>query len=387
MRQETATASAAGRRTKPPFRADHVGSLLRPERLLRARADFEAGRIDSEELRAAEDDAIREIVAKQEDVGLQSATDGEFRRASWHMDFIYALDGITKEAGHISVKFFKEDGEIEFTPAALHVNGKLGVSKTIFGDAFRFLQDTVTSASPKLTIPSPSMVHYRGGKAAIDPAVYADMDAFWADLVAAYREQVRRLGELGCTYLQVDDTSLAYMNDPHQREYIASIGGDPERQHVEYIHHINESLAERPDGMSVTSHSCRGNFQSGWAAEGSWDFVAEALLNELEVDGFFMEWDDERSGGFEPLRFLPKGEKQVVLGLVTTKRGELESRDALLRRIEEASQYAPIEQLCLSPQCGFSSTVEGNALSHDEQWAKLRLIVDVAEEVWADDGP
>jgi 5-methyltetrahydropteroyltriglutamate--homocysteine methyltransferase len=382
MRQETATASAAGRRTKPPFRADHVGSLLRPERLLRARADFEAGRIDSEELRDAENDAIREIVAKQEDVGLQSATDGEFRRASWHMDFIYALDGITKEAGHISVKFFKEDGEIEFTPAALHVNGRLGVSKTIFGDAFEFLQDTVTSASPKLTIPSPSMVHYRGGKAAIDPAVYADMDAFWADLVAAYREQVRRLGELGCTYLQVDDTSLAYMNDPHQREYIASIGGDPEHQHVEYIHHINEALAERPDGMSVTSHSCRGNFQSGWAAEGSWDFVAEALLNELEVDGFFMEWDDERSGGFEPLRFLPKGDKQVVLGLVTTKRGELESRDTLLRRIEEASQYAPIEQLCLSPQCGFSSTVEGNSLSHDEQWAKLRLIVDVAEEVW-----
>jgi 5-methyltetrahydropteroyltriglutamate--homocysteine methyltransferase len=382
MRQETATASAEGRRTKPPFRADHVGSLLRPERLLRARADFEAGRIDSAELRAAEDDSIREIVAKQEDLGLRSATDGEFRRASWHMDFIYELDGITKEAGHISVKFFKEDGEIEFTPAALHVNGKLGVSKTIFGDAFRFLQNTVTSATPKLTIPSPSMVHYRGGKAAIDPAVYADMDSFWADLVAAYREQVRRLGELGCTYLQVDDTSLAYMNDPHQRDYIASIGGDPERQHVEYIRHINEALAERPDGMSVTSHSCRGNFQSGWAAEGSWDFVAEALLNELEVDGFFMEWDDERSGGFEPLRFLPKGDKQVVLGLVTTKRGELESRDALLGRIDEASQYAPIEQLCLSPQCGFSSTVEGNALSHDEQWAKLRLIVDVAEEVW-----
>jgi 5-methyltetrahydropteroyltriglutamate--homocysteine methyltransferase len=382
MRQETATTSEAGRRTKPPFRADHVGSLLRPERLLRARADFEAGRIDSEELRAAEDDAIREIVAKQEDVGLQSATDGEFRRASWHMDFIYALDGITKEAGHISVKFFKEDGEIEFTPAALHVNGKLGVSKTIFGDAFRFLRDTVTSTTPKLTIPSPSMVHYRGGKAAIDPAVYPDIDEFWTDLVAAYREQVRRLGELGCTYLQVDDTSLAYMNDPHQRDYIASIGGDPERQHVEYIHHINEALADRPDGMSVTSHSCRGNFQSGWAAEGSWDFVAEALLNELEVDGFFMEWDDERSGGFEPLRFLPKGEKQVVLGLVTTKRGELESRDALLKRIEEASQYAPIEQLCLSPQCGFSSTVEGNALSHDQQWAKLRLIVDVAGEVW-----
>jgi 5-methyltetrahydropteroyltriglutamate--homocysteine methyltransferase len=226
------------------------------------------------------------------------------------------------------------------------------------------------------------MVHYRGGKAAIDPAVYPDLDAFWADLVDAYREEVRRIGELGCTYLQFDDTSLAYINDPHQREYIASIGGDAENQHLEYIRHINEALAERPPEMSVTTHSCRGNFQSSWAAEGSWDYVAEALLNELDADGFFMEWDDERSGGFEPLRFLPKGEKQVVLGLVTTKRGELESKDDLKRRIEEAAKYAPIEQLCLSPQCGFSSTVEGNALSEEEQWAKLRLIVEVAQEVW-----
>jgi 5-methyltetrahydropteroyltriglutamate--homocysteine methyltransferase len=382
MQQETATATATGRRTAPPFRADHVGSLLRPRRLLQARDDFAAGRIDAAELRGIEDEAIREIVRKQEEIGLQSATDGEFRRASWHMDFIYQLDGITKEAGHIAVKFYNEDGEIEFTPAALHVDGKLGVSKTIFGDDFRFLQDTVTKNVPKLTIPSPSMVHYRGGKAAIDPAVYPDLDAFWADLVAAYAEQVRRVGELGCTYLQFDDTSLAYMNDPHQREYIASIGGDAERQHIEYIRHINEALANRPDGMSVTTHACRGNFQSSWAAEGSWDFVAEALLNELEVDGFFMEWDDERSGGFEPLRFLPKGDRHVVLGLVTTKRGELESKDEIMRRIEEASKYAPIEQLCLSPQCGFSSTVEGNVLSEDEQWAKLRLIVELAEEVW-----
>ncbi|HEU5211469.1 MAG TPA: 5-methyltetrahydropteroyltriglutamate--homocysteine S-methyltransferase, partial [Gaiellaceae bacterium] len=311
-----------------------------------------------------------------------SATDGELRRASWHMDFIYQLDGITKEAGHIAVKFFNADGEIEFTPAALHVDGKLGVSKTIFGEDFRFLQQTVTRNVPKLTIPSPSMVHYRGGKAAIDPSIYADVEDFWRDLTAAYREQVRRLGELGCRYLQFDDTSLAYMNDPHQREYIASIGGDPERQHVEYIHHINEALADRPDGMTVTTHMCRGNFRSAWAAEGSYDFVAEALFSELEVDGFFMEWDDERSGGFEPLRLLPKGERQVVLGLVTTKRGELESRDDLLRRIEAASRYAPLEQLCLSPQCGFSSTVEGNELSEEQQWAKLQLIVDVAADVW-----
>jgi 5-methyltetrahydropteroyltriglutamate--homocysteine methyltransferase len=369
-------------RTKPPFRADHVGSLLRPQQLLKAREDHAAGRLDDEELRAVEDAGIREIVGKQEEIGLQSATDGEFRRASWHMDFIYQLDGVTTEAGNIKVKFHNEEGEIEFTPAALHVEGKLGVSKTIFGDAFEFLKHTVTTALPKLTIPSPSMVHYRGGRAAVDPAVYPDLDSFWADLTAAYREQVRRLGEIGCAYLQFDDTSLAYMNDPHQRDYIASIGGDREQQHVQYIRHINEALADRPDGMSVTTHACRGNFQSAWAAEGSWDFVAEALLNELQVDGFFMEWDDERSGGLEPLRFLPKGEKQVVLGLVTTKRGELESRDTLLRRIEEAASHAPLDQLCLSPQCGFSSTVEGNLLTEEQQWAKLRLIVEVAQEVW-----
>ena len=379
---ETATQTKAGKRTKPPFRADHVGSLLRPQRLLRARAEFADGTIDAAELRGIEDEAIREIVHKQEETGLQSATDGEFRRASWHMDFIYQLDGITQEAGHIAVRFHNPDGDIEWTPAALHVSGKLGVSKTIFGDDFRFLQEAVTTNVPKLTIPSPSMVHYRSGKAHIDESVYPELDAFWADLTAAYRDEVRRLGELGCTYLQVDDTSLAYMNDPHQRDYIESIGGDHDRQHIEYIRHINESLAERPAGMTVTTHMCRGNFRSSWAAEGSYDYVAEALLNELQVDGFFMEWDDERSGGFEPLRFLPKGGKQVVLGLVTSKRGELESKDELKRRIEEASKYAPLEQLCLSPQCGFSSTVEGNSLSEDEQWAKLRLIVEVAQEVW-----
>jgi 5-methyltetrahydropteroyltriglutamate--homocysteine methyltransferase len=379
---ETATAPKAGARTKPPFRADHVGSLLRPPALLQARDDLAAGRIDTAQLRGLEDEAIRAIVRKQEEIGLQSATDGEFRRASWHMDFIYQLDGVTKEAGHITVKFHNPDGDIEFTPAAMHVNGKLGVSSVIFGDAFTFLKETASKNVPKLTIPSPSMVHYRSGKAHIDSDVYPALDEFWADLTAAYREEVRLLGELGCTYLQFDDTSLAYLNDPHQRDYIESIGGDHDRQHIEYIHHINESLADRPAGMSVTTHMCRGNFRSSWAAEGSYDFVAEALLNELEVDGFFMEWDDERSGGFEPLRFLPKGEKQVVLGLVTTKTGELESKDELKRRIEEASKHAPIEQLCLSPQCGFSSTVEGNALTEEQQWAKLRLIVEVAKEVW-----
>jgi 5-methyltetrahydropteroyltriglutamate--homocysteine methyltransferase len=368
-------------RTTPPFRADHVGSLLRPPDLLKARDELAQGQIKAEELRRVEDDAIRAIVRMQEEVGLQSATDGEFRRASWHMDFIYQLDGISKAPGEIKVQFFNEQGKIEFTPAAIHIDGKLGVSRTIFGDDFAFLQETVTKNVPKLTVPSPSMVHYRGGRASIDESVYPGLDEFWADLTAAYAEQVRRVGEQGCTYLQFDDTSLAYLNDPHQRDYVASIGGDPDRQHVEYIHHINEALAARPAGMAVTTHMCRGNFRSSWAAEGGYDFVAEALFNELEVDGFFMEWDDERSGGFEPLRFVPKG-KIVVLGLVTTKHGELEAKDELKRRIEEASQFVDVDQLCLSPQCGFSSTVEGNVLSYDDQVAKLRLIVETAQEVW-----
>jgi len=369
-------------RTKPPFRADHVGSLLRPPDLLRAREDAATGRITPAELRTVEDGAIEDAVRMQEEVGLRGVTDGEFRRGSWHMDFIYALDGISAADDKVKVSFHNEQGDIEFMTALAYVGGKIGVSKTIFGDAFAFLSEHVSAGVPKLTIPSPSMVHYRGGRAAIDESVYPDLEGFWSDLTAAYREQVRRLGELGCTYLQLDDTSLAYLNDPEQRRYVASIGGDPDAQHVEYIRHINEALAGRPDGMSVTTHMCRGNFRSSWVAEGGYDHVAEALFSELDVDGYFMEWDDERSGGFEPLRFLPAGEKQVVLGLVTTKRGTLETKDGLLRRIEEASAYAPLDQLCLSPQCGFSSTVDGNALSYDEQVAKLALVVEVADEVW-----
>ena len=369
-------------RTKPPFRADHVGSLLRPPALLRAREDAAAGRITADELHTVEDEAIAEAVRMQQEVGLQGVTDGEFRRGSWHMDFIYALDGISTADDKVRVSFHNEQGDIEFMAAAAHVDGKVGVSETIFGDAYSFLAERVTTGVPKLTIPSPSMVHYRGGRAAIDESVYPDLDGFWSDLTAAYREEVRRLDELGCTYLQLDDTSLAYLNDPEQRRYVGSIGGDPDAQHVEYIRHINEALDGRPDGMSVTTHMCRGNFRSSWVAEGGYDHVAEALFAELRVDGYFMEWDDERSGGFEPLRFLPKGDKQVVLGLVTTKRGALESKDDLKRRIEEASRHAPLEQLCLSPQCGFSSTVDGNALSYDEQVAKLALVVEVADEVW-----
>ena len=369
-------------RTEPPFRADHVGSLLRPPVLLRAREDAAAGRITAEELRAVEDDAIRDAVRMQEEVGLRVVTDGELRRTSWHMDFIYALDGISTADDKVKVAFHNPGGDIEFMAAVAHVDDKVGVSQTIFGDAFSFVQECASTRVPKLTIPSPSMVHYRGGRAAVDETIYPDIDVFWSDLTAAYREELRRLGELGCTYLQLDDTSLAYLNDPEQRRYMESIGGDPDVQHVEYIRHINEALQGRPEGMSVTTHMCRGNFRSSWVAEGGYDHVAEALFHELEVDGYFMEWDDERSGGFEPLRLLPAGPKQVVLGLVTTKRGALESKDDLKRRIEEASRYAPLDQLCLSPQCGFSSTVDGNALTYDEQAAKLALVVEVADEVW-----
>jgi 5-methyltetrahydropteroyltriglutamate--homocysteine methyltransferase len=367
-------------RTEAPFRADHVGSLLRPRKLLQAREDHAAGRLDDAELRAIEDDAIRDVIAMQEDVGLQSATDGEFRRASWHMDFIYALDGVSRAENDLVVHFRNAQGGLDFTPAALKVDGRLGVSETIFGDDFAFVAEHTRNRA-KQTIPSPSMVHYRGGAAAIDPGVYPDSDAFWADLTAAYADEVRRLGELGCTYLQFDDTSLAYLNDPEQRAMIAERGEDAEHLHERYIAHINEALAGRPEGMTVTTHMCRGNFRSSWVAEGGYDFVAEALFGQLGVDGFFLEYDDARSGGFEPLRFVPPG-KQVVLGLVTTKRGELEDKDLLKRRIEEASRYVDLDQLCLSPQCGFSSTVEGNVLTYDEQVAKLRLIVETAAEVW-----
>ena len=368
-------------RTEPPFRADHVGSLLRPPALLAARAAHETGEIDITALRAAEDEAIRDVVAMQERVGLQAATDGEFRRTSWHMDFIHRLGGIDRTDERIEVRMHGAAGDTAFTSAGIAVRSRVRLDEPIFADDFLFLQSAVTTAVPKITIPSPSMVHYRGGTAAVDRSVYPDMDGFWADLSAASAAEVRALGDLGCRYLQLDDTSLAYLNDPAQRAAMAARGEDAEHQHLRYIAQINAALAGRPADMRVTTHMCRGNYRSSWAAEGGYDFVAEALFGGLDVDGFFLEYDDARSGGFEPLRFVPPG-KMVVLGLVTTKRGALESSDALMRRIEEASQFVDVDQLCLSPQCGFSSTVEGNTLSYDEEVAKLRLVVETAAEVW-----
>jgi 5-methyltetrahydropteroyltriglutamate--homocysteine methyltransferase len=364
-----------------PFRADHVGSLLRPPALLAAREQHAAGTLDDAGLRAAEDAAIRDVVDLQAEVGLRSATDGEFRRTSWHMDFIYRLGGISRTDQKIEVKMRNAAGEGAFTSAGMAVDAPVHLDTPIFAEDFAFLASRVGSAVPKLTIPSPSMVYARGGSAVIDRTVYPDLEQFWADLSAAYADEVTALHGLGCRYLQLDDTALAYLNDPAHRADLAAKGDDPETQHLRYIRQINAAIADRPADLRVTTHMCRGNYRSSWAAEGGYDHVAEALFGELAVDGFFCEFDDERSGGFEPLRFVPEG-KQVVLGLVTTKTGELEDADALKRRIDEAAKYVPLDQLCLSPQCGFSSTVEGNDLTVDEQKAKLALIVQVAQDVW-----
>jgi len=372
----------------PPFRADHVGSLLRPPELLQAREDEKNGHIGKADLRRIEDQAIREVVRQQEDLGLEGVTDGEFRRSSWHMDFLYQVGGTAKVQDNVKVQFRNEQGVIEFTPAALQIKGKLKLDKCIFGDDFAFLK-SVAHATPKLTIPSPSMMHYRSGRAAIDPAIYpntgesSNMDEFWNDLAQVYAQEIAELGALGCTYLQLDDISLAYLNDPAQREMVNQMGEDGEHAHIRHIRTLNQALANKPAGMSICTHLCRGNFRSSWAASGGYDHVAEALFGELKVDGYFLEFDDARSGTFAPLRFVPKG-KKVVLGLLTSKRGELEKKDDLKRRIDEAAKYVPLDQICLSPQCGFSSTSEGNALSRDQQFQKLRLVVETAREIWPD---
>jgi 5-methyltetrahydropteroyltriglutamate--homocysteine methyltransferase len=370
-------------KTRPPFRADHVGSLLRPKAVLEARDKAASGEITAAQLKEIEDAAIKDAIKRQGEAGLKSVTDGEFRRESWHMDFIYSLGGISKVRDDtIRVAFHNKDKNFEYAPPSAHITGKVALPQTIFADHFTFLKENASpEQTPKITIPSPSMVHYRGGREAIDSATYPHLAQFWDDLAAAYAKELAGLHALGARYVQLDDTALAYVNDPKQREHVASIGGDPLHQHETYIATINKAIKDRPADLAVTTHMCRGNNQSMWAAEGGYDFVADSLFNQLEVDGFFCEWDDERSGGFEPLRFLPKG-KYVVLGIMTTKKGELESKDYLKRRIEEASKYADIDQLCISGQCGFSSTKEGNDLTQEQQWAKLALLTEVAQEIW-----
>jgi 5-methyltetrahydropteroyltriglutamate--homocysteine methyltransferase len=371
-------------RARPPFRADHVGSLLRPAALLAARdAHFSgkhsaAGKIDAAALAAVEDEAIRDAVKLQEDAGLQAATDGEFRREQWHADFLYAIPGIDRGALGMPLPVYTKDGQITWTPNVTEVTGPVHLEETIFGDHFTFLKQTVTTALPKITVPSPSMAHFRVD---LSKSPYADPDQFRADVAAVYAAEVAGLYALGCRYLQFDDTIFAFLNDPQWRANAKAGGLDPDHQHEINVNVINEALRDKPADMAVTVHMCRGNYRSAWFSSGGYDFVAEDVFGRLKVDGLFLEYDDERSGTFEPLRFVPANQV-VVLGVMTTKTPELESKDTLKRRVEEAAKYVDIDRLCISGQCGFASTVEGNSLTIDEERAKLDLLVETASEIW-----
>lgn len=369
----------------PPFRADHVGSLLRPPELLRARDERQQGNISAEALRAIEDRAIRDGAKLQEEIGLQGITDGEYRRTIWHVDFLRQIEGVTVQEGvadaaGVARRFQSGGQEIERSPTRFCATGRLKRGHGIETDNFKYLA-SVTSRTPKLCIPSPTILHMRGGRDAVDKKAYPDMEDFFSDLAQVYREEIRGLAELGCTYLQLDDPNMAYLCDETMREGVRRIGEDPNELPRTYAKLINDCIAERPPNMTVCMHICRGNFRSAWAAEGGYDPVAEILFNEFKLDGFFLEYDSPRAGSFSPLRFVPK-DKQIVLGLVTTKTGEMETADQIKRRIDEAARYLPLDQLALSPQCGFSSTVLGNNITVEAEIAKLALVVRVAGEVW-----
>jgi 5-methyltetrahydropteroyltriglutamate--homocysteine methyltransferase len=369
-----------GLSSRPPFRADHVGSLLRPPALKRLRDDVAAGRASATDLRAAEDAAVREVVALQESAGLSGITDGEVRRQSWHMDFLTKLGGLTSEGKKIPVTFHGAAGEVNFTRPDLAITARVSRPRPIFVEPFKFLASVVTR-TPKLTLPSPAVLYAQVGRANIDRAVYPDLDAFAEDTAAAYRAEIADLYATGCRYLQLDDTSLAYLCDETMREQNRAMGEDPDAQLRLSVKLIQATLRDKPRDLTVCTHLCRGNFRSSWRAQGGYARVAETIFNELPYDGFFLEFDDARSGDFSPLRFVP-AHVRVILGLVTSKVGTLEPKDALKRRLDEAARYVPLEQLCLSPQCGFSSTVEGNAVTVEQQKAKLALCVDVARDVW-----
>ncbi|MGH9255230.1 MAG: 5-methyltetrahydropteroyltriglutamate--homocysteine S-methyltransferase [Vicinamibacterales bacterium] len=363
----------------PPFRADHVGSWLRPQRLKDARARFQRSEITREQLRAIEDDAIRDVVGKQEAIGLQSVTDGEFRRTFFHIDFLERLQGVAISGG-IATKFRTRNGEVDFAPPRLTVTGKLRHVQDIQTADFQFLK-SMTANTPKVTIPSPTMVHFRGGRKAIDIEAYPDLDEFFEDLAQAYRQEVTSLYTAGCRYIQFDDTNLAYLCDPQLRAQAKERGDDPNELPHAYAALINAVIDSRPKDLTVVIHLCRGNMQSAWVAEGGYEPVAEALFNELHVDAYFLEYDDARSGGFEPLRFVPST-KTIVLGLVSSKVPALEPVADIARRIDKAARYVPLDRLCLSPQCGFASTVQGNQLTEADQWAKMERIIEVTREVW-----
>ena len=365
--------------TAIPFRADHVGSLFRPPRLHAARAAAATGRIDADELTQIEDDCIREVVRQQEALGLDVVTDGEFRRSWWHFDFLAGLEGVDLVSGGTSIQFHGVRTKAE----TIAVSGPVEFDGHYMLDHFRFLNRT-TSTTAKMTIPAPSVLHFRGGRRSISAEVYPSLDAFYEDTARAYRKAVHAFYAAGCRYLQFDDTVWAYLCSEKEREATRERGDDPEPLPRIYAEMINYAVAEKPADMTITTHVCRGNFRSSWIAEGGYEPVGELLLAGTDYDGYFLEYDSERAGGFEPLRFLPRGDKRVVLGLITSKTGELEAPDLIRARIEEASEFAPIEQFCLSPQCGFASTEEGNLLSEPEQWEKLRLVTEVADTVWGD---
>jgi 5-methyltetrahydropteroyltriglutamate--homocysteine methyltransferase len=365
---------------RPPFRADHVGSLLRPPSLKRLRDDVAAGRASAADLRAAEDAAVRDVVALQESAGLQGITDGELRRRSWHMDFLTRLGGVTSEGRAIPVTFHGKAGDVDFTRPDLAITARVSRPRPIFVEPFTFLA-SVVSRTPKLTMPSPCMLYSQVGRANIDRAVYPDLDAFVEDTAAAYRAEIADLHAAGCRYLQLDDVSLAYLCDETMRQHGRATGEDPDAQLRLSVALVRATLRDKPRDLTVCTHLCRGNFRSSWRAQGGYERIAETIFTELPYDGFFLEFDDARSGDFAPLRFVPPGVR-VVLGLVTSKVGALESKDALTRRLEEAAKYVPLEQMCLSPQCGFSSTLEGNVLTVEQQRAKLALCVEVARDVW-----
>jgi 5-methyltetrahydropteroyltriglutamate--homocysteine methyltransferase len=364
-------------RSRPPFRADQVGSLLRPEALKQARSQHQNGAITDDQLRQIEDAEIRKIIARQEEVGLQAVTDGEFRRAWWHFDFLKKLDGVEGFQAASGIQFHG----IQTRAEGLRVTSRVGFSGHPMIEHFKFLKAN-TKAVAKMTIPSPTVLHFRGGRKEISSKVYPELDAFFDDLGRAYRKAVRAFYDAGCRYLQFDDTVWAYLCSKEQLQQARERGEEVEKLPRIYADTINYAIAERPSDMVITTHVCRGNFRSQWISEGGYEPVAERLLGEINYDGYFLEYDTDRAGGFEPLRFLPKGKKIVVLGLVTSKSGTLESRDAINRRIDEATKYVPLDQLALSPQCGFASTEEGNILTEDQQWAKLAMIVDLAREVW-----
>ena len=366
-------------RNRPPFRADHVGSLLRTAALKEARARHARGEIGAGALRAVEDREIEDVIRKQEAVGLHAITDGEFRRVSWNYDFLERLDNVESYAGERKIKFNSSGPQ----PRAvlLRVIGRLGGYRPHpMVEDFRFLK-AHTRQTAKVTIPSPSSLHFRYGRDVVPESIYPSMDEFYRDLGESYRKAVRAFADAGCRYLQLDEVNFAYLCDPALRAHVTARGDDPEALPQIYAAMINAAVSDIPPDMTITMHLCRGNFRSSFVASGGYEPVAEVLFNAINVHGYFMEYDSDRAGGFEPLRFVPKG-KAVVLGLVTSKTGQLESRDGIMRRIEAAAKFVPLDQLCLSPQCGFASTEEGNVLSEDEQWAKLRMIVEIAEEVW-----